>query len=94
MSHVGKHYDLTVNGQELRIVVVGQEYGSRHRCHTLEERTAMGNRSTGFQGRNAHMKGTTSLLRLMLGRRTGSDPEGELLRFPHPQATFSMAMPW
>ena len=85
MSHVGSHYDLTVDGQELRIVVVGQEYGSRHRCHTLEERTAMGDRSEGFKNRYPHMKGTTSLLRLMLGRRAGSDWEGELLRLPHPQ---------
>ena len=29
MSHVGKHYDLRVGGQELRIVVVGQEYGQQ-----------------------------------------------------------------
>lgn len=72
MSHLGKHYDLTVDGQELRIVVVGQEYGSRHRCVTLEERTAMGDRSKGFKGRNPHMRGTTSLLRLMLGRTAGS----------------------
>lgn len=85
MSHVGSHYDLTVDGQELRIVVVGQEYGSRHRFVTLEERTAMGDRSKGFKARNPHMRGTTSLLRLMLGRPAGSDWEGELLRFPHPQ---------
>ena len=91
MSHVGQHYDLTVGGQELRIVVVGQEYGSRHRCHTLEERRAMGDRSRGFQGRNPHMKGTTSLLRLMLGRGTGRDREGELLRFPHPQPVGNVA---
>lgn len=45
----------------------------------------MGDRSKGFKDRYAHMRGTTSLLRLMLGRRTGSDWEGELLRFPHPQ---------
>lgn len=85
MSHVGEHYDLTVDGRELRIVVVGQEYGSWHRCVTREERKAMGDRSKGFKGRKPHMRGTTSLLRLLLGRPAGSDCEGELLRFPHPQ---------
>lgn len=85
MSHVGEHYDLSVNGQDLRIVIVGQEYGSRHRCVSLVERTAMVDRNTDFKGRNPHMRGTTSLLRLLLGRPTGSDRERELLRFPHPQ---------
>ena len=83
MSYVGQHYDLTVDGRELRIVVVGQEYGSWDRCVDLEGRTRMIDRSRArrFKGRNPHMQGTTSLLRLLLGRHTGRDWEGEVLRF-------------
>lgn len=87
MSHVGQHYDLIVDGRKLRIVVVGQEYGSSHRCVDLERRTRMIDRSRegGFKGRNPHMRGTTSLLRLLLGRHAGRDWEGEGLRFAHAQ---------
>ena len=81
MSHIGKHYDLVVDGQELRIVVVGQEYGQTFTRVDLEGRTAMidGSASEGFQGRNLHMRGTTSILRLLLGREPGTDAEGERL---------------
>ena len=81
MSHVGKHYDLLVGGQELRIVVVGQEYGQKRTGVDLEGRTAMidGSAGKGFQGRNPHMRGTTSILRLLLDRCPGTDDEGERL---------------
>ena len=79
MSHVGRHYDLLVNDQELRIVVVGQEYGHPPPRVDLKSRTSMidGSASKGFRGRNPHMQGTTSLLRLLLGRHAGIDAEGE-----------------
>lgn len=81
MSHVGKHYDLLVDDQELRIVVVGQEYGQAFSRVDLESRTSMidGSAREGFQGRNPHMRGTTSILRLLLGREPGTDVEGERL---------------
>lgn len=81
MSHVGEHYDLTVNGRELRIVVVGQEYGQAYRLVDLKARTAMidGSAKKGFAKRNPHMAGTTSILRLLLGRQAGKDGEGERL---------------
>lgn len=81
MSHVGKHYDLLADGRELRIVVVGQEYGQNLPRVDLEGRTAMidGSAAEGFRGRNPHMRGTTSILRLLLGRRLGTDREGERL---------------
>ncbi|MDE2662643.1 MAG: hypothetical protein OXI39_06520 [Gemmatimonadota bacterium] len=81
MSHVGKHYDLLVDGQELRIVVVGQEYGQKCTRVNLVARTAMidGSASEGFQGRNPHMRGTTSILRLLLGGEPGTDVEEERL---------------
>ena len=90
MSHVGRHFDLVVEGRELRIVVVGQEYGQKCTRVDLERRTEMIDRSArrGFAGRNPHMRGTTSILRLLLGRRPGTDAEGERLfgganRFAH-----------
>ena len=81
MSHVGQHYDLLVGGQELRIVVVGQEYGHPPPRVDLKSRTSMidGSAKEGFGGRYLHMKGTTSILRLLLGRHSGADAEGERL---------------
>lgn len=81
MSHVGKHYDLSAGGRDLRIVVIGQEYGQTAVKVDLEARTAMFDKSAGkgFRGRNPHMRGTTSILRLMLGRRLGTDDDGERL---------------
>lgn len=81
MSHVGRHYDLTVDGRELRIVVVGQEYGQRSTLVDLKARAAMinGSAETRFGKRNAHMAGTTSILRLLLGREVGTDRYGETL---------------
>ena len=81
MSHIGKHYDLLVDGRELRIVVVGQEYGQNLTGIDLAGRTAMidGAANGGFRGRNKHMRGTTSILRLLLGRPLGTDHKGERL---------------
>ena len=84
MSHVGTHYDLTVDGHGLRIVVVGQEYGQNYPLVTLGARTAMvdGSAEVDFTKRNPHMAGTTSILRLLLGRQPGADRQGESL-FQH-----------
>ena len=84
MSHVGKHYDLAVDGQALRIVVVGQEYGQNYPRVDLKARTAMidGSAEVGFSKRNPHMAGTTSILRLLLGRQPGADRYDEWL-FQH-----------
>ena len=38
-----------------------------------------GSAGKGFQGRNPHMRGTTSILRLLLDRCPGTDDEGERL---------------
>lgn len=86
LSHVGRNYDLEVDGQPLRIVVVGQEYGHWHSFVSLAERTAMvagKSAAVGFKGRNPHMKGTTSTLRLLLGRQPGDDVAGEALSDGH-----------
>ncbi len=81
MSYVGEHYDLVVNGSDLRIVVVGQEYGQSRTRVDLSARTEMIEESGGlpFSKRNPHMQGTTSILRLLLGRPAGRDREGEEL---------------
>lgn len=87
LHHVGRHYDLTVGGRPFRIVVVGQEYGNGPPRVTLDDRYQDVAVRTGLQkrfrtdgihaARNPHMRGTTSLLRLLLGRETGDRHEDE-----------------
>ena len=85
MSHVGKHYDLEVDGRAMRIAVLGQEYGQARERVDLAGRSEMLARSAaaGFRGRNPHLKGVTSTLRLLLGREPGDDAEGERLLDGH-----------
>ncbi len=89
LHHVGRHYDLVVDGKSFRIVVVGQEYGNGPRYVSREARsrdvaelTGVGKRffsDGGHPARNPHMRGTTSLLRLLFGRAPGRDYSGEFL---------------
>ena len=81
MNHVGGHYDLEVEGRAMRIVVLGQEYGQARECVDLAGRSEMlaDSARAGFRGRNPHMKGVTSTMRLLLGREPGEDAEGERL---------------
>jgi hypothetical protein len=97
LSHVGHHYDLTLEGKGLRIVVVGQEYGMqapeggqrprrrvglRERYEMIHDGSGLGARyyrSQDHPGRNPHMRGTTSALRILLGTGVGSDWEGEFV---------------
>lgn len=85
MSHIGRHYDLEVDGCPTRIVLVGQEYGKTQKCVSLSKRSERISLSAekGFQGRNPHMRGTSSTLRLLLGREPGDDEEGERLLDGH-----------
>ena len=84
LPHVGQHYDLQVDGKPTRIVVVGQEYGHGPALVRLEGRAAMirDAAAKGFRGRNPHMKGTTTILRLLLHRNAGDDALNEQL-FPN-----------
>jgi hypothetical protein len=79
--HLGRYYDLKIDGVERRIVTVGQEYGSGERLFSLDQRTDEISKTgdISFGGRNPQMRGTTSLLRLLIGRDTGHDKEGEAL---------------
>jgi hypothetical protein len=89
LHHVGAHYDLALNGRPFRIVVVGQEYGNgparvsrETRSHDVIILTGQRRRFTTdgqYPARNPHMRGTTSLLRLLFGRLPGTDYTGELL---------------
>jgi hypothetical protein len=85
LSHVGRHYDLEDENGSLRIVVVGQEYGSGDEHVSLADRreTILGSAAARFSGRNPHMRGTTSLLRLLHGREPGDDDDGERLLDGH-----------
>ncbi len=85
MSHIGRHYDLEVDGCPTRIVLVGQEYGQTQECVSLSKRSERISLSAakGFRGRNPHMRGTSSTLRLLLGREPGDDEEGERLLDSH-----------
>jgi hypothetical protein len=88
LHHAGKYYGVSFNGMPLRVVVVGQEYGhppARVDCSArskmfsysaLDCRFAAGQ---GYKGRNPHMKGTTSALRLIFGIPLGTDHNSEFL---------------
>ena len=81
LHHVGRHYDTSINGTAMRVVVVGQEYGNGPARITLANRYQDVGVQTGLRkhfrregltdGRNPHMRGTTSLLRLVYGRALG-----------------------
>ena len=84
LSHIGRHYDLVLDGQETRIVVVGQEYAPSDPSLVGLEKRRTQIEASGHQrwrGRNVHMRGTTSILRCLVGREPGTDTAGEQL-FP------------
>ncbi|MCS3880609.1 hypothetical protein GII30_19425 [Gordonia amarae] len=80
-THVGAHYDLTEDGVDWRVMVIGMETGRGDEHVSIAERTADQNRaiSMTFNQRHAHMRGTTSVLRTAFGREYGADRAGELL---------------
>lgn len=83
LHHVGKHYDLDVDGRPLRIAVLAQDYGHGERHVDMARRSEMIEFSASLRftdrRRNPHMNGTASTLRLLLGREPGRDRGGELL---------------
>ena len=90
LPHVGTHYDLMRNGAPFRIVVVGQEYGEGPELVDLNARHTMIADGSGakkrffaepdYPPRNPHMRGCTSVLRLLLGKEPGKDREGEFVQ--------------
>lgn len=99
MSHVGRHFDLYVDGNPLRIVVVGQESGwprgpgarKQGRRVSLDDRYTAIHDISGRKrryyseqdhpGRNPHMRGITSALRVIFGQGLGVDYDDEFV-FP------------
>jgi len=89
LHHVGEHYDLQLAGRPFRIAVIGQEYGNepdgvdrigRTRAVVMDTGIGRRFRTDGCHpARNPHMRGTTSVLRLLFGVGLGSDYEGEFL---------------
>jgi hypothetical protein len=95
LSHVGHHYDLTLDGKPLRVVVVGQEYGvvkgtdapSRisldERYWRIHDRSGLQRRyyaDPTHEPRNPHQRGTTSALRVIFGKGLGTDWDEEFLQ--------------
>jgi hypothetical protein len=95
MSHVGRHFDLFLDGKPLRIIVVGQESGFPKNAPELQANVTLDARykqvhdqtglhkryytTTEHQGRNPHMRGTTSALRILMGTGVGKDYDGEVI---------------
>jgi hypothetical protein len=89
LSHVGRHFDLELDERALRIVVVGQENGGTGTSISLQERYDEIHNTSGLSRRyyadsehpprNPHMRGTTSALRLVLGKGLGADWEEEFV---------------
>ncbi len=108
LSHVGDRYDLAVNGQELRLVITGISYGHcppkvdmERRRETIVEKVGMRQRFYGRKhvARNPHMRGTTLLLRRVLGGEAsireysdwkGEFAGGEILRENHIYNMFAL----
>lgn len=90
LHHVGDYYDISIDNRPFKIIVVGQSYGHKPRRVTMEERHDMIVEETGLKkrfsedgyhkARNQHMRGTTSLLRLLFGIPLGSDYESEFIK--------------
>jgi hypothetical protein len=89
LHHVGQHFDASIDGHPFRIAVVGQDYGQGPARRSLAWRyndvaveTGLQKRFTradGLPGRNPHMRGTTSLLRLLFGKGLGRDHRDEFV---------------
>ena len=80
LPHVGLAYDLSHNGRPWRIAVCGQEAGGAKDDLSIIKRSprmSKWGRDVSFTGRNPHMRGTTSALRLLFGQPLGSDPRDE-----------------
>ncbi len=90
LPHIGRYYDLEENDNPLRIVVVGQEYGGKKQKISLDAeyegimKCALHTRfraTDGYPARNPHMRGTTSVLRLLFGKQLGTDHPSEFIDF-------------
>jgi len=76
LHHIGKFYDLVYQKKPFKIIIVGQEYGVKPAMVKLEKRyedimyaayKKRFNAENNFESRNPHMRGTTSVLKVLLG---------------------------
>jgi len=84
LHYIGKYYDLKLNNKPFRIVVVGKEYGYDYRHYSLDKRYGNPKEDVRaglkkYRKLNPHMKGTTSLLRLLFGIPLGFDVNEEYI---------------
>jgi hypothetical protein len=84
LRHLGKKYDLTINGKSIRIMVVSQELSHREKfiafnenCDAKMEREKVRQ----YNQRNDRMKGTTDVLRIFFRKYLGTDSDSEYLTF-------------
>lgn len=86
LHHIGKYYDLQQDKRSLRIVIIGQEYGhppSRINCQKRYDMIMdfayhyRFKAQKSYSSRNPHLRGTTSVLRLLFGIPLGTDHESE-----------------
>lgn len=84
LPHIGSHYDLVRNGRPFRVAIIGPEIGAEQNWGTtlreLRDSGVKWGKGTRYSDRNTHMKGTTSILRLLFGKKPGSDHEGEFVK--------------
>jgi hypothetical protein len=83
LSHLGRFYDMEVDGVPLRILVIGMETGRTDTEVTLPMRRQQILESAALTPteRNQHMVGVTHALRTLHGRPIGDDSIDELLDF-------------
>lgn len=89
LHHVGRYFDLLSDGRPFRVMVCGQEYGHPPARVGLDARSKMVVQSSGhgsrfraeggYPARNPHMRGTTSILRLLFGLGLGSAYQDEFI---------------
>lgn len=82
LHHIGRYYDLSHQQTPFRVMIAGQEYGHEPSLVDFVGRydMLMDSASIGHKHRNPHMKGTSSLLRLLHDLPLGNDHEGEFIQ--------------
>ena len=85
LSHVGRHYDLSIDGRPFRILVLGMDTGRPDSGVTLDRRRQQiyDRIPEAFSRRNPHMRGTSLALRVLLGREDWEDRTQEHFLAPN-----------
>jgi hypothetical protein len=84
LYHLGKKYDLTINGKSVRIMIVGQEFGHHKNFIAFNEyydKKMEREKIRQYNQRNNRMKGTTDVLCIFFRKYLGTDSNSEYLTF-------------